>query len=216
MPRTLTDRLALDRIMSMNPMPLRSRREWVHGQQVDVIGVVLNGGRSRRMTSDKAQLVIDGQTFLERAVEVLGSVTGTVMVCGGDWAPTRATLVADLVDGVGPLGGLASALRHADGDDIVCLAVDLPRVSEHTVTRIAQQLLPGQARVARTPEHLHPLCGAYAADLADLAWGRLDGPDRSLMGFLRAVPHLTLMDVPVHEMANVNSPDDFERLSEPD
>ena len=109
--------------------------------------------------------------------------------------------------------GLASALRHAAGDDVLCLAVDLPMVGVATLRRIASpEPLPGQARIARTPGRLHPLCGAYAHDLADAAQDRLDTGDRSVMGFVRSVPHLTLIDVPPDEMANVNTRADLESL----
>ena len=178
-----------------------------------MVGAVLNGGSSSRMGADKAMLELDGQTFLERAVENAASVADRVIVVGGPVAPDGSSLAPDLIDGAGPLGGLASALRHADGADVLCLAVDLPLVSEQTLRRIAEPgLLQGQARVARTADRLHPLCGAYSGDLVGLAWELLDSEDRSLMGFLRSVPHLTLVDVPDHELANVNTGTDLEAV----
>ena len=178
-----------------------------------MVGAILNGGSSRRMGADKAALEYRGTTFLERAVENLAAVVDRIMVVGGRVAPDGTSLVPDLHDGGGPMVGLVSALRHAAGDDVLCLAVDLPLVRVATLRRIAlPEPLPGQARVARTPGRLHPLCGAYAHDLADAARDHLDTGDRSVRGFVQSVPHLTLIDVPTDEMANVNTRADLESL----
>lgn len=165
------------------------------------------------MGQDKAIVRLDGRTFLEHAVDAIAPIVDRVLVVGGRHAPEGSSLVPDLVTGAGPLGGLASALRHSPGEDILCVAVDLPLVSPGTLRRIAEPaLMRGQARVARTSGRVHPLCGAYAADLIDLVWGRLEAEDRSMMAMLRSVPHLTLVDVPDREMANVNTEADLEAV----
>ncbi|MFM7562118.1 MAG: molybdenum cofactor guanylyltransferase, partial [Planctomycetota bacterium] len=50
-------------------------------ESVSLAGLILAGGMSRRMGTDKAALLLDGQTFLERIVERLaGSVRPLVIV----------------------------------------------------------------------------------------------------------------------------------------
>lgn len=77
-----------------------------------LLGAVLAGGQSRRFGSDKALAVLDGQTLLERAVARLVGWCGAVVVIGRAEAPVA--VVPDWPRaGMGPLGGIAGALRHA-------------------------------------------------------------------------------------------------------
>jgi molybdopterin-guanine dinucleotide biosynthesis protein A/rhodanese-related sulfurtransferase len=89
-------------------------------------GAVLVGGRSRRLGVDKAVLFADG---VERALrdagadEVLRIGRGEHVSRSGG----RSGLVDDVAD-VGPLGGIATALRVARHEIVVVLACDLPNV----------------------------------------------------------------------------------------
>lgn len=77
-----------------------------------ILGVVLAGGRSSRFGSDKAMAVLDGRTLLDRAVERLNDWCNAVVVAGRNEAPAP-TLPDWPRPGLGPLGGIAAALRHA-------------------------------------------------------------------------------------------------------
>ena len=50
----------------------------------DLTGVVLAGGRSRRMGADKALLTIDGDAFLGRVLAALQEVFPSVLISAGD------------------------------------------------------------------------------------------------------------------------------------
>ena len=165
------------------------------------------------MGRSKGSLRIDGVTFLERAVTILDRVCGEVVVCGGDDAAPGTLVLPDVGEGAGPLGGIASALDHARGRAVLVLAVDLPLVTVETVTRvIGPGPMPGQARIARVDGRIQPVCGVYAGDLMQLVEGRLDSGDRSLMAFVRRVPHLTLVDITDGSLRNINTPQDYEAL----
>jgi len=179
----------------------------------DVLGAVLAGGTSDRMGRPKAALGIDGVTFLERAVATLDGVCGEVVVCGGDEVAQGRPVLPDVTLGAGPLSGVASALDHADGRPVFILAVDFPLVTVETVRRvIGRGPMRGQARIARVDGRIQPVCGVYAGDLAPVVRERLESGDRSLMAFLRRVPHLTLVDITDGSLRNVNTPDDYAEL----
>lgn len=80
-----------------------------------ILGAVLAGGRSARFGSDKAQAELHGATLLERAIAQLESLCDAVVVVGRERAPV-ATIADWPRAGMGPLGGIAAALRHA-GDE---------------------------------------------------------------------------------------------------
>jgi molybdenum cofactor guanylyltransferase len=132
-------------------------------------GLVLAGGRSSRMGRDKASLEYAGKPQLLRAMELLAphvvrvfiSVRADQMVAP-EWR-AYAT-IADLVPGLGPLGGIQAALTTHPTQAWLVLACDLPFLGEHTL----QYLLAhrASARLASAfrshsdalPE---PLCAIY-------------------------------------------------------
>lgn len=99
----------------------------------DVTGIVLTGGRSSRMGQDKASLVLAGATLLERAVAALNAVADEIVVVRspGQSLPlvqTRGalTVVADPVEGRGPLEGIATGLEASSAKVAVVVGVDHP------------------------------------------------------------------------------------------
>ena len=179
----------------------------------DVLGAVLAGGASERMGRSKGALRIEGVTFLERAVATLGRVCSEVVVCGGDDVASGTLVLPDAANGAGPLSGIASALDHARGRPVFVLAVDLPLVTAETIRRVmGPRPSRGQARIARVDGRVQPVCGVYAGDLVPIARERLESGDRSLMAFVRGLPHLTLVDITDGSLRNINTPEDYEAL----
>ena len=177
------------------------------------VGVVLAGGGSQRMGVDKADLDLAGSTFLDRAVALLETRFGEILVAGGTRAAGTATLVADTQPDSGPLGGIAAALAHS-GRDIFVMPVDVPTLSADAVDRLREpSLLAGQVRVARVDGRVHPLIGAYPHDLLGLIEQRLASDDRSVVGLLRSIPVLSLVDIDDGSVIEVNTPQDLELLS---
>ena len=88
------------------------------------LGVVLAGGQSRRMGQDKAQLMLDGRSLLQRAVDLLQSIGVTDIVVSGERHGYR--WVADSTPGGGPLAGLCSVMQRHQGERLLVLPVDMP------------------------------------------------------------------------------------------
>lgn len=95
--------------------------------------VVLSGGRSRRMGTDKGGVVVAGRTFLERTLDALAPIiSGVVVVAppspvhpGPDWPPLRFTLESPPFGG--PVAGIAAGLALVETPQVLLLPVDLAR-----------------------------------------------------------------------------------------
>jgi molybdopterin-guanine dinucleotide biosynthesis protein A len=118
------------------------------GARVPVTGVVLAGGRSRRMGRDKALVRIGGRTLVERVSETLASACGRVIVAAGDMRalsvlalPAGTRVVADEVAHQGPLGGLATALAEMRTEWAFVAGVDMPFLREEVVRALWAELL---------------------------------------------------------------------------
>lgn len=136
-----------------------------------VWGLVLTGGKSRRMGSDKALLVKDGQTQLERSVALLERHLDRVFVSAradqrDDEARAGFPQVIDRFTDMGPVAGILSALAEYPDVDWLVLACDLPNVDDRTIATLLEQRRDDEVFLAYRsssdglPE---PLCAIYAA-----------------------------------------------------
>jgi len=142
-------------------------------------GFLLAGGMSTRMGTDKAFLIFDGQTLLDRALMVMQTVCNRVTIVGdpAKFAKYQAgSVIADIFPGCGPLAGIHSALVHSVAEFNLMLAVDMPFVTAGLLLFLfaaaekngAVVTVP-RAPVPRVNDGLQPLCAVYRRDFAAAA-----------------------------------------------
>ena len=132
-------------------------------------GLVLAGGKSRRMGSDKAALRTGGETQLERAVNLLQRHVDDVFVStAADQSddPVRRDfrLIVDRYDDMGPIAGILSALDTAPERSWLVLACDLPNIDDGTIDfliRNASTESPFTAYRSVNDGLPEPLCAIY-------------------------------------------------------
>lgn len=146
-----------------------------------VLGAVLAGGRARRFGSDKALALLAGKPLIEHVIEALAVQTDAVAVCGRDM-PGRLCFSDWPAPDLGPLGGLAAALRYgaASGfEAILTAACDTPLLPTDLMTRLQGE---GASIVAG-----QPLIGFWPAALSDRLTEHLENTaDRSMRTWVKA------------------------------
>jgi molybdopterin-guanine dinucleotide biosynthesis protein A len=139
----------------------------------DVTAFILAGGKSTRMSVDKAFVDYDGRTLLARALDLARSVTPDVRIAGSQekFAPF-APVVEDVFRDCGPLGGIHAALRASLTELNVMLAVDTPFVSwaflQYLITQ-ARGAPEATVVVPRVDGGWQPLCAIYRREFAGAA-----------------------------------------------
>jgi molybdopterin-guanine dinucleotide biosynthesis protein A len=102
----------------------------------DVTGVLLAGGKSRRMGQDKRFLSIGTETLYERSLAVLRSVFQRVLVVIAQDSPpieSDAPVLRDLIAESGSLGGLYTGLKQAGTEWVFAVACDMPFLDPATI-----------------------------------------------------------------------------------
>ncbi|MEO8066510.1 MAG: molybdenum cofactor guanylyltransferase [Flavobacteriales bacterium] len=127
-------------------------------------GVVLAGGKSSRMGFDKALIEMEGRTMLQRAVDLLRPHVREILVIGDPlkYTPEHALAVPDDTPGMGPLGGLVTAMKRARYVRLLVLACDLPNINDRLLVLLKNELRGD--RDAVVPNHSgypEPLAAAY-------------------------------------------------------
>lgn len=105
-----------------------------------LVGVVLAGGKSKRLGRDKARVEFAGQDLLNRAVTQLQRMVSDVWVVGRD-PQTHGLNVPWMMDetpGLGPAGGILTALRKLKRPLLV-ISCDLPLLDDATLKRLMSE-----------------------------------------------------------------------------
>jgi molybdopterin-guanine dinucleotide biosynthesis protein A len=156
-----------------------------------LLGAVLAGGASSRFGTPKWRVAVAGQSMGARAVAALTPSTARVVAISYDpeVAGLGIEVRGDVSPGLGPLGGIQTALAWAQDlglQGAVVLACDLPLVNASLVRELVTEWRGEDAVFTAGPAGAEPLCALYAAaalPAIDDALARGDpSPSRLLSG----------------------------------
>jgi molybdopterin-guanine dinucleotide biosynthesis protein A len=107
--------------------------------QENATAIIMAGGSSSRMGTDKSILPLEGKPMIERICERLHGTFSRILISAGDtdkFAFLDERVVTDKVPGQGPLMGIASALQISDNELNFVVACDIPHVNLPLVRRM--------------------------------------------------------------------------------
>lgn len=134
-------------------------------QNVDVTGIILAGGKSRRMGEDKRFLTVGSATLLDRCRATMTAVfTDVLLIIAQDSPPLDGQgcpVYRDLVPHCGSLGGLFTGLSLATTPRVFAVACDMPFLSESMIRFFANRDPKADVVMARLPTGLQPLHAVY-------------------------------------------------------
>lgn len=132
---------------------------------IQATGVILAGGKSRRMGADKAFLEVGREEMIRRVAVEMMKVFDEVLICGGGEETGRRLglrVLTDRVQGVGPLSGIHAALHGAIHQKCLVAACDMPFVNADLARFMIRQAEGYDVAVPRHGVHLQPLFAVYS------------------------------------------------------
>lgn len=192
-----------------------------------ILGVLLAGGRSKRMGSgDKCLEVLAGRPLIAHAIERLGpQVDRLVINANGDpqrFAQFDLPVVADTIDEFpGPLAGILAGMRWATQHSpqsrfIASVATDTPFFPRNLVARLLKAIGENdEMAIVRSGERHYPVFGLFPIALAeDLDLFLRDASNLSVMAWIDR-QHCAFAafdppeDIAVDPFLNINTPEEL-------
>lgn len=184
-------------------------------------GVVLAGGKSSRMGTNKSLLYIDeNQPVIQRIFEALQKVNDETIVVTNhpeDFDFLQAAKVGDRYLDMGPLAGLETAMYHIDADSFMIAACDMPFIKPGVYSYLKQQLRSYDAVVPVFDGQVHPLAGIYKRKVLPGIQQRLQSHDLRVRSFFDDFNVLYADDFSAFSHAaiekhffNMNNPTEYE------
>jgi molybdopterin-guanine dinucleotide biosynthesis protein A len=195
--------------------PLRSARN-------DVSAVLLAGGESRRMGTDKATFLFRGKPLWQVQLETLQKLRPKEIFVSAridpPWRRDDVVFVADIPPSRGPLSGLAASLNRMSTSHLLALAIDMPWMSNRYLEFLCAQIEPGRGVLPKIGDRAEPLAAIYPRKALGEFRDALMGTDFSLQTLIRhQVESGKLHEIPVTDrerrfFLNVNEVSDLPEL----
>ena len=128
-----------------------------------VTGVVLAGGKSSRMGTDKAFVRVNKQPLIEHSLAALRQCFTRNIIIANHCEAYRSfalPVFADLIPNLGPIGGLQAALHHAETPAVFLVACDMPFLDPALIRAMALDDFDAVAPCVRG--RYEPLHAGYA------------------------------------------------------
>ncbi len=192
---------------------------------MDVSGIVLAGGMSRRLGRNKALEPINGEPLISRVFKRLASVSDQAVVVVNNMEraaalplPASAKVAVDLYPDGGSLGGIFTGLSAADGGWGLVVACDMPFLN---VALFEQMLFLRQGFDAVVPVldgRPEPTHAVYSKACLGPIERKLKANDLKIAGFfdevrVRYVPQEAIEKLDPERLSffNVNTQEDLDR-----
>ena len=190
--------------------------ETIHG----VIGILLAGGKSSRMGTDKGMLELHGKNFASHIFDALSSVFVNVWVIASDprYKEQFPTVIEDEVPDLGPAGGILTALHQANSPYFIA-GCDMPLLNGAAIRYLMKKSVPDHdAGVYTFGGQVYPLPGFYSPRCLNVFEEEVRSGNLKMQSILKKL-NTAYVEFPMFEFSakgkelyNVNDPDDYEYL----
>lgn len=187
-------------------------------------GIVLAGGRSRRMGVAKATLPFGSEMLLQRVVRIVGEVASPIVVVAAQnqtlpALPPKVSVAYDRRTDRGPLEAIAAGLHYLNEVEAVFItACDTPLITSAFIRRVAELLSSWDDAAVPVADGLpQPLSGVYRPRILPVVEQMLSENQLKVLDLLdriqtRRIPagELRVVDPALQSLRNLNTPADYE------
>lgn len=192
------------------------------GMIAGVTGVILAGGQSSRMGSNKALLPFQGGRFVEAIYRQFSELFPEVLLVTNNpeqYAFLPCRKVVDIYPGLGALAGLHAGLHHAANPHIFAAACDMPWLKSALIRRLAALRHDCDVVIPQGENGLEPLHALYGKPCLGPMEESLSSNRRRIISFFPQVQvqqmakeQIAAIDPDFDSFRNVNTPEDYYQL----
>lgn len=181
--------------------------------------LLLAGGKSSRMGTNKAELLYEGRSFLENIIEKAKCLgLKKIYISGYQGNYDDVQVVYDIYPEIGPLGGLHAGLMSAQTSYCLVLPVDIPQIPvtflEELIKLHEQQTIDMEMPLLVEREgFLEPLIGIYPVTMRNFIEERIAAGNFSVFRMIKEWGYVGVQtEIPEWQIANINTKEDYKRL----
>lgn len=131
----------------------------------DITAIILSGGKSSRMGTNKSFLKIGNKTVIERMHDLLQSMFNNVILITNepdDYKFLGVPIYEDIFRHRGPLAGIHSGLKHSKTNINFIISCDLPLMTKEMINYLMEYKTNKLITVAKADGFIQQLAGKYS------------------------------------------------------
>jgi molybdopterin-guanine dinucleotide biosynthesis protein A len=167
------------------------------------------------MHTDKASLIYDQNTFLQRAISLLSHYTQKIVISSNrQYQNINYPIVKDSIKNIGPIGGIYSVLKHIDTQKVLIIPVDTPLLSKKLIHFLLDNYKEqDQLTILKSKDGLQMLIGIYDKSLIPVLEKQINKKDYKLRNLLDGL-RVNVVDASEYrsDFKNINTKKEFDKL----
>lgn len=183
----------------------------------NITGIILIGGKSRRMGTDKGHLKIEDKSFVELIISVLDSVAANTILVGDNssYDIYNITRIVDEVKDQGPIAGICAGLNASETEHNIILSCDIPLINSSVLQLLLEAYNPKFDLIQLSnKDFTFPLIGLYHQNCLKPLKKELNSGEKRLT---EAVKKLSVKTVLVDDhlkphLVNINTREDLKAI----
>lgn len=184
-------------------------------EKKNIAGIILAGGKSKRMGVDKGFVLWKGKPFVQHSIIALKPLVSKMIIVSDHTEYDRLSYkrVKDSFPEAGPLSGLYSGLKESETELNLVLSCDVPLINSSVLEKLVASYNEGIAAVVcAADDKIMPLVALYHKDCYKVCEDLLENGERRMMRLLDKLPitrYVLLDDNEAKNVRNINSPKDL-------
>ena len=185
--------------------------------QTNITGIILAGGKSSRMGTDKGFMILNDLSFMSRIIKVIKPLVSDLIIVSNDkkYDVFNLKRIDDMIENSGPLAGLYSGLYHSKTKYNLVLSCDVPLINS-AVIKILLDECDDQFDVIQLESNGEtiPLVALYKKDCMHLIFELLQNNEKRLR---YAVEQFKTKTISVNNelreyVRNINTPEQLREI----
>ena len=181
--------------------------------------LLLAGGKSSRMGTNKAELLYEGRSFLENIIEKakrLGLKELYISGYQGNYEDVQ--VVYDIYPEIGPLGGLHAGLKAVQTPYCLVLPIDIPQIPEEFLEDLLKYherevFSKEKPMLAERDGFVEPLIGIYPISMVAYIEERINVQRFSVFRMIQEWGCAAFKtDISEEKIANINTQEEYKKL----
>lgn len=136
--------------------------------QKNITAIILAGGKSSRMKTEKGLVLFQGKPLVQHVIEAAKKITDTIIIVTSnpDYKQFGCDCIEDELKDKGPLGGIYTGLSHSSAQKNLILGCDMPFLSEQLLKELVNNSGEEDVLLTKHKGLAEPLCSVYVKNCA--------------------------------------------------
>lgn len=182
-----------------------------------ITGIILAGGKSKRMGRDKGFMLYNGKPFIQHSIDALEPIVSEIIIVSNnaEYDVFQKKRVTDIITDAGPLAGLYSGLQHSKTENNLVLSCDIPLINTEVLEELISHSDTNADIVqAQSQDRKMPLIALYKKKCKELCFSLLEQGEKRLRVLVAQSNTKTIILNKTLEVytKNINTPIEFKDI----